>query len=125
MKKARHLKALLEELIESDDYVKGLIEPSKFATKEYMENTKNNIVFLKAQIKRVYDIDIDALESKGEVLCPVCRKYKFEEVANYEICEICMWENDGSELEDDGMFGPNHMTVSEYRKEYELKKRKK
>jgi len=65
------------------------------------------------------------LKALEEILCPVCRKYKFEEESNYDICNFCMWENDGSKKEFEGSFGPNRMSISEYRKEYKLKKGKK
>lgn len=27
--------------------------------------------------------------------CPVCGRYTFQENDDYDICPVCMWENDG------------------------------
>ncbi|MCL2197545.1 MAG: hypothetical protein FWB80_01345 [Defluviitaleaceae bacterium] len=32
--------------------------------------------------------------------CPVCNKYVFEEDNDFDVCEICGWENDGVQLDD-------------------------
>lgn len=56
--------------------------------------------------------------------CPVCGKYKFREEGDYDICPVCDWENDGLQLanpDEDG--GANELSLNEYKKEYELKKK--
>ena len=34
------------------------------------------------------------------IKCPVCGQYEFEEENNFEICEVCGWENDGIQMDD-------------------------
>ena len=34
------------------------------------------------------------------IKCPVCNSYDFEEDNDFDICEICGWENDGVQLDD-------------------------
>ena len=38
-------------------------------------------------------------------LCPVCGKFRFLEDDNFEICEVCSWEDDGLQREDPNFFG--------------------
>lgn len=33
------------------------------------------------------------------IKCPVCGEYEFEEENNFEICEVCGWENDGIQMD--------------------------
>lgn len=59
------------------------------------------------------------MEVKDKILCPVCGKYKFEEVGDYDICEVCGWENDPLQMErPDYRGGANHMSLSEAREAY-------
>ena len=46
---------------------------------------------------------------KGRVKCPCCGYPTLPERANYEICELCNWEDDGQDDEDadEVMGGPN------------------
>ena len=50
--------------------------------------------------------------------CPICSQLAFSEQGYYEICENCYWEDDGSNEENEGSFGPNHMSIKEYREEF-------
>ena len=34
------------------------------------------------------------------IKCPVCGKYEFEQDSDFDVCEICGWENDGVQLDD-------------------------
>jgi ribosomal protein L37AE/L43A len=54
--------------------------------------------------------------------CPVCFNPAFYERSMYEICSKCHWEDDGSDKDSEGSFGPNHMSISQYRKKYKGKK---
>lgn len=49
--------------------------------------------------------------------CPVCGKFDFEEENNFEICEVCGWENDGVQLDNpDETDCANEMSLNEARK---------
>ena len=39
------------------------------------------------------------------VKCPVCGKYDFEERDDYDVCDICGWENDDLQNNDPGYEG--------------------
>ena len=61
------------------------------------------------------------LGTDDRVRCPVCRKYYFDNTADFGICLICGWENDLLQYEDysyDG--GANELNVNESVLEYFL-----
>ena len=37
--------------------------------------------------------------------CPVCGEFEFVIADDFEVCDICGWEDDGLQLYDPGMFG--------------------
>lgn len=52
-------------------------------------------------------------------LCPVCGKYEFQTYDWYEICHVCGWEDNAMQNEDpDNPYGPNKMSLNEYKKIY-------
>ena len=53
--------------------------------------------------------------------CPCCRKLTLTELANYEICPVCFWEDDGQDdpRADEVWGGPNEiMSLTEARANY-------
>lgn len=57
------------------------------------------------------------------IKCPVCGEYEFEEDDDFDVCEICGWENDGIQNDDpdyDG--GANSMSLNEFRAAWERRK---
>lgn len=51
------------------------------------------------------------------VKCPVCGKYEFEQEDNYEICEVCGWENEKYQLNHpDEENCANQMSLNQARK---------
>ncbi len=55
--------------------------------------------------------------------CPVCGKYEFEEYDDFDICEVCGWENDGYQLDHpDYMGGANTMSLNQMREGYKMGK---
>lgn len=51
------------------------------------------------------------------IKCPVCGQYEFEKEDNYEICEVCGWENEKYQLiHPDEKDCANHMSLNEARK---------
>lgn len=56
------------------------------------------------------------MENKIEktVRCPVCGQYEFSRKDDYDICEICGWENDGLQYDDpDYEGGANEMSLNQ------------
>ena len=54
-----------------------------------------------------------------KIKCPVCGKYEFNDLNDFDICPVCGWENDVIQLEDpdyDG--GANHISLNEARMIY-------
>lgn len=53
--------------------------------------------------------------------CPCCWYYTFDEKANgnYDICEVCFWEDDPIQLENaDYVGGANKVSLSEARRNF-------
>lgn len=51
--------------------------------------------------------------------CPVCGKYTFQENDDYDICPVCMWENDGLQNKyPDLAGGANDMSLNQAREAY-------
>ena len=56
------------------------------------------------------------LSEINKILCPVCGKFHVEE---YDICEICNWENDPIQLrKPDFEGGANKMSLNQAKKAY-------
>jgi len=55
------------------------------------------------------------------IKCPVCKGYDFNEDNDFDVCDICGWENDGMQLDDpDDWGGSNDLTLNSARLEYML-----
>lgn len=52
----------------------------------------------------------------GRFQCPCCRNFTLDEVAMYEICPVCFWEDDGTTGEHG--FSPNGLPLEEARLNY-------
>jgi len=53
----------------------------------------------------------------GLFVCPCCGYATLGEVSNYEICEICFWEDDGQDDPEasESWGGPNYISLEEGR----------
>ena len=51
-----------------------------------------------------------------KVICPVCGKYEFEHINDYDICKSCGWENE--EFFEEG--GVNKLSLSDFQKRYKI-----
>lgn len=55
-------------------------------------------------------------ETEKKIPCPCCGKTM---VAEHDICEVCLWQNDYVQLDDpDFSGGANEMSLNEARKAY-------
>ena len=53
------------------------------------------------------------------VKCPVCGKYTFDEFGDYDVCEVCQWENDPVQYRNPDMAGgANLISLNEAKAEY-------
>ncbi|MED7666585.1 hypothetical protein GXB78_05090 [Pseudomonas moraviensis subsp. stanleyae] len=83
----------------------------QLAIKSNYKGVRNS--FLSKIMKK---LDIGEYEVHGEVenleICPCCNYHTLAALGNYEICDLCGWEDIGiSDL--DTYSGPNHMTLRE------------
>ena len=53
-----------------------------------------------------------------KIKCPVCGKFEFEERDDFEICDVCCWENDDLQRRHPDMSGANRMSLNEARQAY-------
>lgn len=60
---------------------------------------------------------VEGLTEKLET-CPCCGYRSLRERGGYEICRVCFWEDDGTS-NPESMSGPNQMTLSEARRNFE------
>jgi hypothetical protein len=70
---------------------------------------------------RLNELECEAHEITGDVeplnACPCCGYRTLSTTSNYEICDLCKWEDDGtSALE--SYSHPNHMTLSDAKKAF-------
>lgn len=82
-------------------------------------------VGMDGHIAKPIDVDVvlstifNICKQKG-ILCPVCRKYVFENgPGSYEICPVCGWEDDKQQYLDPTLKGgANHLSLVAYRDAY-------
>jgi len=54
------------------------------------------------------------------IKCPVCGQYEFERDDDFDVCEVCEWENDGVQLSDpDYEGGANYVSLNQYRTQWQ------
>lgn len=57
-----------------------------------------------------------------DLMCPCCKKYKFDEAGKFEICPICNWEDDPSQRKNPTMpGGANKLSLYQAIEEYKKK----
>jgi hypothetical protein len=53
------------------------------------------------------------------VACPCCGYDTLDQRGDFDICDICFWEDDGADdAQLDAVSGPNHITLREARRNY-------
>ena len=61
----------------------------------------------------------EAEEAWGAHLCPVCGKYKFFGSNDFDVCNVCGWQNDGYQEENPDEGGlSNAMSLNTAREAY-------
>lgn len=53
--------------------------------------------------------------------CPICGNYTLDAKNECDICDVCFWEDDGSEEYPDEDFGPNHISFNDAKKSWNEK----
>jgi hypothetical protein len=53
----------------------------------------------------------------GKFQCPCCYHFTLDQVASYDICPVCFWEDDGTTGEHG--FSPNGVSLKEARMNYQ------
>jgi ribosomal protein L37AE/L43A len=54
------------------------------------------------------------------IKCPVCGKYEFPQENDFDVCEICGWENDGVQYDDpDYEGGANRLSLNQFREKWQ------
>ena len=58
--------------------------------------------------------DMANVKTGESYVCPVCGKYTFEKVGDFDICEVCGWQDDLVQLDDpDEEDCANHMSLNQ------------
>ena len=64
------------------------------------------------------------MEEENKVLCPCCGEGLVEEGHNYDVCDVCYWEDDPVQFEDpDYSGGANRISLNEARQIYPAKRK--
>jgi len=59
------------------------------------------------------------------IKCPVCGEYEFEKRSDYDVCDVCGWENDGLQMKNpDYRGGANAESLNEAKAEWESQNKK-
>ncbi len=59
------------------------------------------------------------------IQCPVCGEYTFEEEGDYDVCEVCFWENDDLQSKNPDMRGgANKESLNEARAAWQKRRKK-
>jgi hypothetical protein len=57
------------------------------------------------------------------IKCPVCGEYEFRLKSDYDVCDVCGWENDGLQMaKPDYDGGANALSLNEARAEWARRK---
>lgn len=63
----------------------------------------------------------ETYEVEGDIehlnVCPCCEYRTLSTISDYDICELCMWEDDGTAAAE-SYSHPNHMTLSTAKKQF-------
>jgi hypothetical protein len=69
-------------------------------------------------------LEHEAFEVEGDIerlhVCPCCEYHTLLTTSNYEICDLCNWEDDGT-ITPESFSHPNHMTLSDAKKGFREK----
>lgn len=86
----------------------GLVSDYKGVTNEFLAD-------------QLIELGYGAYEIEGDVeflsACPCCEHRTLSTISNYEICNLCKWEDDGTTAPETYSH-PNHMTLSDAKEEF-------
>ncbi|KFE72014.1 hypothetical protein DB31_0275 [Hyalangium minutum] len=119
-----------EEMLRRPDSPPKLWRSTYDAFFEFLEEDARRIVRNEALLEeaRVLGVEVDSVEGQPAPAepCPCCGFRTFLWRGEYDICPVCMWEDDREQdAFSDGperlarFSSPNHMTRAEYRDAYE------
>ena len=78
-----------------------------------------NNIYIKNELYKILNKKLSIIGNEREDLytCPCCNFFTLKSRINYEICVICKWEDDGSEIDKMGKYSfPNHNYLNDYKK---------
>jgi hypothetical protein len=53
------------------------------------------------------------------IKCPICGQYDFEEIDDFDACDICHWQNDDLQMKDSNYWGgANDLNLNNYKAEW-------
>ena len=102
------------------------IEIQKCISKRQITSSKtvnryaHSDVLTHARFKGVIYMNSREKGENGLFACPCCGYATLDEVAGYDICHICFWEDDGQDDPTENVYrgGPNRVSFAEGRKNF-------
>lgn len=80
-----------------------------------------NNIYIRNELYKILNKKLSIIgdESEGLYTCPCCSFFTLKSRINYEICTVCKWEDDGSEIDKIDKYSfPNHSYLNDYRKKF-------
>ena len=67
-----------------------------------VQNSYFNNIYLSSKLSDLLDehVTVEGDERQGKIRCPLCQFFTLTERLDYDICRICKWEDDGTEIID-------------------------
>lgn len=89
----------------------GLQEKCKYFNNHYLSKKVSKLI---GSI-----VSVSGNEKDGLVRCPLCGFFTLSNESSYEVCKVCKWEDDGSNLLDKNKYSHcNHSSFNFYKKNF-------
>ena len=88
------------------------------STNDSVKGTRNGKEPCLSQMKEhaISNGSCQEMEVQQMIKCPVCSRYEFEADNDFDVCDVCGWENDGVQFDDpDYRGGANRVSLNEAR----------